>query len=176
MLRVLRVLLPLLTLILSCAGAMADTFDGRVSAVLEGDMLVVDVPGRGPIKLRLAWIDAPERAQPAGEAARSSLGALSFGREVRIEHAGEGPGGLWHGVAWASSPDTPCRGTDCPKTLDLGMAQIARGMAWHDRRSLGQPAHSLGQYEHAEFQARIRRLGLWAEKNPVPPWQWTGRR
>lgn len=166
----------LLALLLHWGSATADSFDGRVSAVLEGDMLVVDVPGRGPIKLRLAWIDAPDRAQASGEASRASLGALAFGRDVRIEQAGEGAGGLWHGVARAAPPDTPCRGADCPKTLDLGMAQIARGMAWHDRRSLGQPAQSLGQYEHAEFQARIRRLGLWAEKNPVPPWQWSGRR
>jgi endonuclease YncB( thermonuclease family) len=27
-------------------------------------------------------------------------------------------------------------------------------------------------YEIAEFNAKVRRLGLWADTKPVPPWEW----
>ena len=36
-------------------------------------------------------------------------------------------------------------------------------------------AQSLSAAEQAEFQAKIRRRGLWAGKNPVPPWDWRPR-
>ena len=83
--------------------------------------------------------------------------------------------GLLRATVWVTPQEIPCRSEDCPKTLDLGHAQITRGMAWHDRRSLGQPAQAFGQYEHAEFEAKVRRIGLWAAKNPTPPWDWRPR-
>ena len=148
--------------------------NGRVVAVIDGDTLQVDLAGRGLANVRLAWVDAPDRAQDYGEASRSSLAALTFGQEVRLENVGEGAGGQIVATVWVAPPPG-CRGGDCAKTLDLGAAQLLRGMAWHDRRSLGQPAASLGQYEHAEFEARVRRVGLWSAKNPIPPWIWRPR-
>jgi endonuclease YncB( thermonuclease family) len=34
-----------------------------------------------PVKVRLAGIDAPELAQPAGQRAKQALSALAFGQE-----------------------------------------------------------------------------------------------
>jgi endonuclease YncB( thermonuclease family) len=164
--------LPFLMMPLLAVGG--ESLDGQVAAIVDGDTLMVDVPARGQLRLRLAWIDAPDRLQEHGEASRVSLSALASGQPARIELISEAKG-LWRAIVWVSSPDMPCRNTACPKALDLGLAQVARGMAWHDRRSLGQAAQALGQYEHAEFQAKIRRTGLWAGKNPSPPWDWRGR-
>ena len=152
----------------------AETLAGNVSEVLDGDTLRMEVTGRGSLLVRLAWIDAPDRLQEHGEPSRASLNALAAGQAVRAETVGEVKG-QQVAVVWARAPDAPCRDAGCPKTLDLGMAQVARGMAWHDRRSLGQSPQSLGQYEHAEFEAKIRRIGLWRGKNPTPPWDWRGR-
>lgn len=172
----LRWLAPLALLALLPVPALAaGPQSGRVVAVIDGDTLQVDVAGRGLANVHLAWIDAPERAQEAGEASRASLGAMAFGQEVRLESVGEGPGGTLTATVWAVPQSAGCRSADCPKTLDLGMAQLTRGMAWHDRRALGQPPQSLGQYEHAEFEAKVRRIGLWGARNPVPPWQWRAR-
>jgi endonuclease YncB( thermonuclease family) len=33
-------------------------------------------------------------------------------------------------------------------------------------------AEDRGRCEHAEFEAKIRRAGLWSEKPPAPPWEW----
>lgn len=163
-----------LAVMLPAASPGAEWLDGRVVAVVDGDTLSVDVPGRGYLQVRLAWADAPDRLQDHGEAARASLGALAAGQSVRLEGLGTVKG-QWFATVWALAPGAPCRNAECPKTLDLGLAQIARGMAWHDRRSLGQLPQALGQYEQAEFQAKIRRTGLWAGKNPTPPWDWRGR-
>lgn len=151
----------------------AETVDGRVAAVVSGDTLQVDVPGRGQWRVRLAWIAAPARLQEHGEAARSSLGALAFGRPVRLENP-RAVGNEWQARVWAAPPLARCGNADCPPTLDLGLAQLEAGMAWHDRREGRQPA--LADYQQAEFAAKISRRGLWAGKNPLPPWQWRGPR
>ena len=44
---------------------------------------------------------------------------------------------------------------------------LAEGCAWHDKRYSDDD-----ELDTAEQQARARRLGLWAEAQPVPPWEW----
>jgi endonuclease YncB( thermonuclease family) len=141
---------------------------------MDGDTLVVDIEGGGRRQFRLAWVDAPDLRQPQGEFSRASLTALAAARPALVEPVGEGKGGV-QAVVRVTPPEVRCPTGDCPRTLDLGHAQLSRGLAWHDRRSLGQPTQSLGQYEHAEFEAKVRRIGLWADRNPTPPWDWRPR-
>jgi len=44
---------------------------------------------------------------------------------------------------------------------------LAEGCAWHDKRYSDDD-----MLDTAEQQARARHLGLWAEPNPMPPWEW----
>ena len=147
---------------------------GFVAAVVDGDTLIADIEGGGRQQFRLAWIDAPDLRQPQGEMSRASLAALAAARPAVFELVGEGKGGM-QAVVRVVPPELRCPTNNCPKTLDLAHAQLSRGMAWHDRRSLGQPAQTFGQYEHAEFEAKVRRTGLWADRNPTPPWDWQPR-
>ncbi len=68
----------------------------------------------------------------------------------------------------------PCRGrSDCPKTLDAGLAQLTVGLAWHYRQyAHEQDPQQRGQYEFAEIEARAKRAGLWRDPRAVPPWDW----
>jgi len=168
-------LLGALALLLAVGAASAETVDGYVAAIVNGDTLQVDIPGRGQWRVRLAWIAAPARLQESGEAARSGLGALAAGRAVRLENP-RADGGEWTARVWAAPTLARCGNADCPPTLDLGLAQIERGLAWHDRRRPGQPEPAAADYRQAEFAAKIRRLGLWAGKNPLLPWEWRGPR
>ena len=154
--------------------AHAETREGFVVGVESGDTLMIEDAARRRLQVSLAWIRAPDRLQDHGEAARGSLNAMAVGQPVRLENLTES-NGRWQATVWSASADSPCRSSDCRKTLDLGLAQLTRGMAWHDRRVPGQAPQALGQYEHAEFEAKIRRIGLWTGKNPVPPWHWRGR-
>jgi len=59
------------------------------------------------------------------------------------------------------------------KTLDVGLAMVTIGMAWWYRAySREQTAEERGQYEFAEFEAKAKRVGLWRDEDPMPPWNW----
>src|SRR3989338_106252 len=76
------------------AWAQAADFSGKVIAVLDGDTLLV-LRGGKPVKVRLAEIDAQEKAQPYGAASQESLAGLVMGRQVRVAgRAGGGYGGV----------------------------------------------------------------------------------
>jgi endonuclease YncB( thermonuclease family) len=49
----------------------------------------------------------------------------------------------------------------------LNKELIAAGMCWHYRKYDKDP-----ELQRLEDSARARRIGLWAEPNPTPPWEW----
>jgi endonuclease YncB( thermonuclease family) len=58
-------------------------------------------------------------------------------------------------------------------TLDAGLAMVTQGMAWWYRAyAREQTSKARGQYERAEAEARAKRMGLWSDREPVPPWEW----
>jgi endonuclease YncB( thermonuclease family) len=60
--------------------------------------------------------------------------------------------------------------------VDANLEQVKAGMAWWYRDyAREQSPKDREDYEVAEFNAKVRRLGLWADTNPVPPWEWRRR-
>ncbi len=56
---------------------------------------------------------------------------------------------------------------------DVGRVLIAEGHAWHFRRyARTQPLDERTGDSAAEAAAREAMVGLWAEPDPVPPWEW----
>jgi len=67
----------LLSLILSFSAiAHAETITGRVVGVSDGDTLTVLDASNTQYKIRLAAIDAPEKAQPFGQRGKQKLSEL----------------------------------------------------------------------------------------------------
>jgi len=66
--------------------------------------------------------------------------------------------------------DPFCTARTCPKTVDVGLAQITTGIAWWYRQ--------YAREQSAEQEARSRRARLWRDANPTAPWDWrhTSRR
>ena len=66
--------------------------------------------------------------------------------------------------------------SDCPRctrTLDVGLAQISVGMAWHYKAYANeQSEEDRHRYAFAEGEARARRAGLWLDTHAVQPWDW----
>jgi len=62
-------------------------FTGKVVKVADGDTITV-LHDSEQIKIRLAGIDAPEKAQPFGSAAKQSMSEMLFGKEVRVVEQG----------------------------------------------------------------------------------------
>ena len=133
-----------------------------VVAISDGDTLKARCGESGAYELgavRLAEIDAPEKAQAFGQRSRQNLARLCFGEvaTIRVQTVDR------YGRTVAR---VECHGKDA--SLD----QAEKGLAWFYVRYGRDPA-----IRQAEQAARAGRLGLWADPEPVPPWEWRrGRR
>lgn len=143
----------LLLLICLCGTVQAETFEARVIAVLDGDTVLL-LRDRQKIKLRLADIDAPEKAQAFGRQSRDSLRTLVHKQTVQVE---------------SRAVDKYARviGTLRKDGLDVNREQVRRGMAWEYSYH-----HSDRELVALQREARQARRGLWAQDRPQAPWQW----
>jgi endonuclease YncB( thermonuclease family) len=136
------------------------SFSGRVVAVADGDTVTVLDGVSAEHKVRLSGIDAPEKAQPFGQRSKESLSRLSFGKQAEVR--------------WSK---TDRYGRIVGKLVvggkDVCLEQIRRGMAWHyEKYANEQPERDRIEYARSHDEAKRIKLGLWAEKEPIPPWQW----
>ena len=159
--------------LLASPASAADLLEGRVVRIADGDTLTVLDMDEVQHRVRLAGIDAPEKAQPFGERSRQNLARLVAGKPVEVRWHKRDRYGRVVGQVWVVSPDARCQGAGCPKTLDAGLAQVTVGLAWHYKRYAGeQSPEDRERYSFAEVEARARRAGLWRDPEPVAPWEW----
>lgn len=124
-----------------------------IVGVSDGDTVTARC-GAETIKVRLAEIDAPEKAQPFGQRSKRALVDLCFQRDATIEDKGRDRYGRTIGRV-------RCNG------IDANLRQAQTGMAWAYTKYLTDPA-----IRRAEDAARAERAGLWADGSPTPPWEW----
>ena len=56
--------------------------------------------------------------------------------------------------------------------LDCNLVQVKRGLAWHYKAyEREQPVIDRLAYADADIEAKAARRGLWADAEPVPPWE-----
>lgn len=155
-------------LLLVATTTLADV-TGRVVAVTDGDTIKVLDAEKVQHKVRLTGIDAPERGQPYGTKSRDRLASMVAGKEVLIEANKKDRYGRVLGKVWVQPADCPT----CGKTLDANLAQVTAGMAWWYRYyAKEQSPEDRGRYESAEDEAKARGWGLWADPNPINPYDW----
>ncbi len=124
----------------------------RVVGVSDGDTLTALSANHERLKCRLYGIDAPEKKQAFGQASKLSLSELSFGRSAHIDIVGRDRyGRAICKIAVAG--------------IDVNKEQLVRGMAWMYRRYAKDRT-----YSDAESRAQARRVGIWRDSEPVPPW------
>ena len=151
--------------------AIADNTEviGKVVSVTDGDTINLLDAANNEIKVRLSGVDAPERGQPYANVSREHLARMVAGKEVRVETTKTYPYGRTVGKVWLQPSDCPT----CGKTLDASLAQITAGMAWWYRYyAEEQSPEDRGRYESAEDEARTRKWGLWADPDPINPYEW----
>ena len=149
------VLFLLLTL---AATAGAETLDGRVYRVVDGDTLIVLDGANRQREIRLLGIDAPEITQAFGQNARTALSALAANQMPSAECRKLGAQDV-------------CRVRIGGKDVALELVRAGMGW-WNPQHASLQTDQERADYQQAEFNAKIRRFGLWNSKNPLPPWQW----
>jgi len=56
---------------------------------------------------------------------------------------------------------------------DVNLEQVRRGCGWHYKKYQNeQILDDRLSYNAAEESARASRVGLWADNEPMPPWEW----
>ena len=153
----------------------AETIKGKVVKVIDGDTVTM-VDGNGfKHRVRLAGIDAPEQGgQSYGEESTKSLRWLVHNKGVTAEYSKYDRYGRIVGkILVGSKGDTFCLSIECARTLDVGLEQIKAGMAWHYKHyQREQSKEDRNFYSSAERVAKKKRVGLWNDKDPIPPWKW----
>jgi len=131
-----------------------------VVGVSDGDTITMLDDGKTQHKVRLGGIDAPERGQAFGERSRQSLSALVFQKRVEARCHKKDRYGREVCAVFVS-------------LRDVGLEQIRLGMAWHYKEyQHEQTTQDRLVYRDEEESAKARRVGLWKDAKPVPPWEW----
>lgn len=134
---------------------VAQDWTGRVVRVSDGDTLEV-LRGREKVRIRLHGIDCPELGQPFGQRARQRTGDLAMGKTVTVRPVENDRFGRV--VAEILLPGG----------ASLNRRLVEEGLAWWFR----QYARRDVELRLLEEKARDARRGLWADRQPVPPWKW----
>ena len=148
-------LLLVLAALLPGAGS-AQALKGEVLSIGDGDTLRVRQGGRA-ITIRLACIDAPEKAQsPWGQHARRYLQQrLPIGREVTLE---------------VKTTDRYGRTVaEVISDININLVMVEDGLAFAYRQYLG--GCDAKEYLDAEYRASRRRFGVWQVPGGITrPW------
>lgn len=147
----------LLSMFLAFAGH-AESIDGRIVGITDGDTVTLLDPNKVQHKIRLAGIDAPEKHQDFGNRSKESLSELVYDKLVTVETEKKDRYGRAIGKILVQGQDA-------------SLVQVQRGLAWHYKAyEREQSANDRKLYDFAENEARANRRGLWVAPDPVPPW------
>ena len=122
--------------------------------MIEGDTLTVLDAANRQQRVRLAGIDAPEKSQPFGTKARDRMAQLAMRQMIELEVSSTDKYGRTLATVQAGG-------------VDVGRQLVTEGLAWHYKRF----SNDRGLAD-ADAQARAARRGLWADRKPIPPWEW----
>ncbi len=136
-------------------------FSATVVGVGDGDTITVRFNDKTrQKKIRLATIDAPEFNQPFGKKSKQSLSDLVYNKQITINSAGGDKYGRIVAEVFVDGKN-------------VNVEQIRRGYAWHyvyHAREQTQKQRLI--YAQAQEYAKANRLGIWEDKEPVPPWNY----
>jgi len=150
------------------AKAPIGTIEGMVVNVSDGEHLTVSNNGTD-VNVRLYGIHAPiiskvnknkpwlsEPGQPFSGRAFMALANKVLHKQVKLEIMRIDRHGRTVAIVLADDHN-------------VNHEMVAEGWAWACQKYNNQ--HDVLGYKHAEEEARSKKLGLWAQKSPLPPWE-----
>lgn len=152
-------ILPVVILIVAFLGYRLFSYsegdvEHKVVAINDGDTLEMIQNGK-KIRVRLAYIDSPEKGQAFGNKSRQYLADLCFGKIVQLQHEGLDQYKRILGIVYLED------GTNINKEM------IKAGMAW----CYTQYAKD-STYAQLQHDAQKKKIGLWVDKHAVAPWEY----
>ncbi len=151
--------IPLLLagLVFAAPPKVVEEFTGKVIGVTDGDTIKVLVI-KETITIRLEGIDAPESKQSFGNKSKQALSDIVFGKEVTIRRTGDDRYGRTLGVVMIGD-------------VDANSKMIQDGWAWHFKKYNDEE-----RLAKLETEAKEAKRGLWADPNPLAPWEFRARK
>lgn len=131
---------------------------GRVILVGSGDTCIVLTSKGEQLALSLYGIAAPERGQDYAEQATQFASYLMGHQDVSVEIYSEDQYGRQVGVVWVGEKN-------------INRELVRQGYAWQYSKICKKSF--CREWSSLQEKARLSRLGVWAMKNPIPPWKWT---
>lgn len=132
----------------------AAELNGEVIRVLDGDTIEI-LQDKKPVRIRLANIDAPEKRQAFGRWSTNQLKGLVAAQPVTVTYAQTDRYGRIIGRVFTTN------GTEASRFM------VQSGAAWvYERYNTDNALPAL------QLEAQEQKRGLWADSQPVPPWEW----
>lgn len=128
------------------------TIKGKVVRVSDGDTFTVLTANNKQERVRMLWIDAPEKSQPYGDASRQFLADIIVGKIIEVNCTDKDRYG--RNLGYVVINDT-----------NINELMLEKGYAWHYKQF-----DKNADRARLEQQARANKLGLWREKAPIAPW------
>jgi micrococcal nuclease len=129
---------------------------GLVIKVSDGDTLTILAEGNRQVRVRLDGIDCPELHQAYGTKARQFTSAMTYRKTVSVFSNARDKYGRTLGTVFVNG-------------INLNEELVKLGLAW-------AYIHFSTRFLPLEREARAKRIGLWADKNPIPPWEFRNKR
>lgn len=138
-----------------CSGSLcAAEIQGKVIRVLDGDTIEV-LQEKKPVRIRLANIDAPEKKQAFGSWSTGQLKGLVAAQNVTVAYTETDRYGRVIGRVITKNG------------IEANRYMVQAGAAWvYGRYNTDKALPDL------QRSAQKQKRGLWADSQPVPPWEW----
>jgi len=147
----------IISLVLILLPSFSWAWSGEVVGITDGDTItVLNRKTLKGVKIRLYGIDCPEGGQAFSKRARQFTSKLVFGKVVEVHRMDTDRYGRT--VALVS----------VDKQL-LNKELVKAGLAWVYDRYCSEPICE--SWRNFQLRAKIDKRGLWADSNPIPPWE-----
>lgn len=139
----------------SCRSDKENQRAGEIIRIIDGDTVIMQTKENQEFRIRIADIDCPEKKQAFGMLAKQFTANEIGGKEVAIikkyiDRYGRTVGYIMY-----------------DNGKDLSSELLKAGMAWNYRKYSKKE-----EYQRLENEARLKKAGLWAMPNPIPPWEY----
>ena len=151
-----KIILALGMVVMMLSTVTTFAFQGKVMGVLNGDTIKVLNAGK-QVRVRLYGIDCPKKAQDYGKKAKALVRSMAVGKIVDVEVIDRDRYGRSVGIVTLGE-DT------------LNEILIRDGLAWVYPQYCKIPICNV--WSQLEKRARERKVGLWRDPNPTPPWEY----
>jgi len=143
----------LLTFATSLFSFTNQPLSGKVISVIDGNIIEILTDDGDKLLIKLSEVDSPELGQEFGEEALAYTSKFCFNKIVEIDVVGKDRKGIRLGIVRLRS------------WKQLNTSLLKSGLAWHSHQCFEKCVMKL-----FETKAKKKKLGLWVNENPTPPW------